>query len=111
MDWLHKIVNDSLLKMSETPISMMTPAAVPGEMQDDSIEQMDDWSGWKPINSIIEDADIDRLEKEIGYMLPFSYREFLKTKHFFALPNPGQISEPSRNTAGQRAFLSEKAGF
>ena len=108
MDWLHKIVNDTLLKMSETPISMMTPAEVPEEMQDDSIEQIDDWSGWKPINSIIEDEDIDSLEREIGLPLPFSYREFLKTKHFFELQIPnGSVNLPGMLPDKGLSFLKK----
>lgn len=108
MEWLHKIIDDSLQEMSKTEISMMTPADIPEEMQDGSIKRMDDWSGWKPIRSIIENSDIDKVEKEIGFPLPSSYREFLKTKHFFGLRIPDRaVNLPGILPDKELSFLRE----
>ncbi len=71
--------------MSKHETAMLTPADVPPEMFDPSIASSDDWKGWKPVPSVIDDNDLDRLEKEIGHSLPPSYREFLKHKHFYGL--------------------------
>ncbi|MCB0479530.1 MAG: SMI1/KNR4 family protein [Crocinitomicaceae bacterium] len=88
MNWLHKIIDESLSVMAKTDISMMTPGEVPKEMQDGSNKNDDGWRRWKPIDSIIEDSDIEKVEKEIGYPLPQSYREYLKYKHFIELRIP-----------------------
>ena len=63
----------------------MFPGPIPEAMLDPSIEPSNDWRGWKPIDSIITDDDLDRVETKIGYPLPQSYREFLKYKHFYEL--------------------------
>lgn len=108
MDWLKKIIDESLHEMSKTDISMMTPAEVPKEMRDDSIEKMDDWIGWKPIASIIEDSDINRIEKIIDYPLPLSYREFLKYKHFYQLIIPDRgVNLPGILPDKELTFLKE----
>ncbi len=108
MDWIQKIIDDSLNEMSKTEYSMRTPAIIPTEMQDESIEKMDDWNGWKPIKSIIEDTDIDKLENDIGFPLPVSYREFLKTKHFFELEIPDRaVNLPGILPDKELSFLRE----
>lgn len=85
MKWLEQIIDNCLTEMSKNDIFMKMPGDIPFEMLDNSISQTDDWKGWKPIASIITDQDINRLEDKIGYQLPFSYRYFLKYKHFYSL--------------------------
>jgi hypothetical protein len=85
MEWIYKVVDSALEKMAKTTISMMTPAKLPVNMVDESIPKSDDWTGWKPTESIITDEDLTRLENKIGHNLPLSFREFLKYKHFVQL--------------------------
>jgi hypothetical protein len=72
---------------------MRMPGTVPAEMLDTSRPPVDDWKGWKPMDSTITDRDIDTLETEIGVKFPPSYRVYLKYKHFFEirLPDPAVI--------------------
>ena len=61
-----------------------------------------------PINSIIEDSDIEQLEKEIGCPLPKSYRAFLKYKHFFEIRIPDSaVKLPSILPDKNLTFLRE----
>lgn len=88
MEWLHDIVDKSLKKMSEEEMLMHVSSGIPSGMKDSSGKESNDWSTWKPINSIIEDVDIEKVEKEIGYSLPPSYKAFLQYKHFVELRIP-----------------------
>ena len=88
MDWIKKTVDNALKEMSKEKIRMMVPGDIPPEMLDDTIEPMDDWRGWRPIDSIVIDTDIEIFEKQIGMKLPTSYREYLKYKHFYHLRLP-----------------------
>lgn len=109
MEWLQKIIDNVLHEMSKTEILMMTPADVPKAMQDHSIRKIDDWSGWKPIKSTITDSTIDKLEKDIGFSLPLTYREFLKTKYFFKLKIPDRaVQFPEFLPDQELSFLGER---
>jgi hypothetical protein len=88
MDWIKKTVDSALKEMSKEKIFMMMPGDIPKEMLDDTIPALDDWKGWRAIDSIIDDSDIIKLEKKIGITLPTSYREYLKYKHFYRLRLP-----------------------
>ena len=88
MDWIKKTVDDALKEMSKVKIRMMVPGDIPSEMLDETIEPMDDWRGWRPVDSIVIDTDIEKFEKQIGIRLPTSYREYLKYKHFYNLRIP-----------------------
>ena len=59
---------------------MMMPGDIPEEMLDRSIEPSDDWRGWKPVNSIVDDHDLDEIEGKIGHKLPLTYREFSSSR-------------------------------
>jgi hypothetical protein len=88
MEWLKKIVDRTLEEMKQEEIRMMMPGDIPAEMLDSTIPPSDDWKGWKPINSIITDDDIDQFENDIGHKLPLSYRAYLQYKHFYWLRLP-----------------------
>ena len=88
MNWIKEVVDNALREMSKEKISMMVPGDIPTEMLEETIEPMDDWRGWRPIDSVITDGDIQRFEEEIGLGLPLSYKEYLKYKHFFGLRIP-----------------------
>jgi hypothetical protein len=88
MNWIKEVVDDALREMSKEKISMMVPGDIPKAMLDETIEPMDDWRGWRPIDSIITNEDIQRFERKIGLSLPLSYKEYLKYKHFFSLQIP-----------------------
>jgi len=88
MNWVKKVVDNTLKEMSKEKIFMMVPGDIPSEMLDMTIEPMDDWRGWRPIDSIITDEDIQQFEKKIAVSLPSSYKEYLKYKHFFRLRLP-----------------------
>lgn len=86
MEWLEKIIDEALSKMAKDEILMKQPDPdMPKEMIDPTIPVDDDWIGWKPIKSVLNDSDIDRLEDMIGIKLPNSYRHFLTYKHFYEL--------------------------
>lgn len=88
MDWIKETVDKALKEMSKEQIFMMLPGNIPKEMLDETIPPSDDWKGWRPIESIISDSDISKLEQKIGITLPTSYREYLKYKHFYRLRLP-----------------------
>ena len=88
MEWLKEAIDKSLDDMSKEKYLMMMPGHIPKDMLDSSIPPSDDWRGWKPIESIITDEDINIFEQKIGHRLPLSYRHYLKYKHFFALRLP-----------------------
>jgi hypothetical protein len=89
MEWLKNVIDKALGEMSKEPdIFMKTPGNVPMEMLDKSIAPTNDWKGWKPIDSIVTDSDIDKFELEMGIGLPESYRAYLKYKHFYQLRLP-----------------------
>ena len=86
MEWLEKIIDDALDKMAKEEILMSRPDPnMPIEMFDPNIPSESDWKGWKPIPSVLDDSDLNKLEKMIGIELPLSYRHFLKHKHFYEL--------------------------
>jgi len=86
MEWLENIIDKTLDKMAKEEILMKRPDPnMPNEMFDSTIESDSDWKGWKPIPSVLNDSDLNKLEKMIGIELPLSYRHFLKYKHFYEL--------------------------
>jgi len=89
MEWLEKIIDETLDEMAKEKILMKVPVLnMPNGMFDSTIESEDDWKGWKPIASVFNDLDLNKLEKMIGIELPLSYRHFLKYKHFYELRIP-----------------------
>jgi len=88
MNWIKEVVDNALRDMTKEKISMMVPGDIPTDMLDETIEPMDDWRGWRSIDSIITNEDIQRFEIKIGLSLPLSYKEYLKYKHFFSLQIP-----------------------
>lgn len=96
MEKIESIVEHCLEEMSKNKSVMMFPGEIPAEMLDDTIKPNNDWKGWKPTKSIIEDSDLEKLEAKIGYKLPQSYKIFLKYKHFYELRIPDHaVSFPS----------------
>ena len=93
MSRIQNIVEQCLIKMSQQKWLMKFPGHLPEEMIDPSIETSNDWKGWKPIKSIINDDDLNQLEHKIGHQLPESYRAFLKYKHFIDLKIPDHSVE------------------
>jgi hypothetical protein len=80
-DIIDKYLNGMIEKgLNSLPIRKIHP-----EMADNSQDPSKEWKTWLPIESKVEDAEIDELEKYIGYKLPVSYRDFLKYKHFYEL--------------------------
>ena len=89
MKWLEEVVDNALEKMIKEGVLMMRPDRnMPIEMIDSSIPTNNDWKGWKPIPSVLNDSDLNRLESIIGAKLPDSYRYFLMYKHFYELDIP-----------------------
>ncbi|AUP79456.1 SMI1/KNR4 family protein [Flavivirga eckloniae] len=89
MKWLENIIDSTLDKMVKEGILMSRPDPdMPAEMFDPTIPIDNDWKGWKPIPSVLDDSDLNRLEEIIGIELPLSYRHFLKHKHFYVLDIP-----------------------
>lgn len=89
MGRIEQLVDQALDAMrAKEPILRMSPGRIHPDMLDGTIAPLDDWRGWKPIPSIITDADLDRLERDMGLALPASYKHFLKHKHFLRLRLP-----------------------
>ncbi|MBD0400586.1 SMI1/KNR4 family protein [Flammeovirga sp. EKP202] len=109
MEKIKSIVEQCLIEMSKEEFFMMIPDDIPDEMLDKSIEPSEGYQGWKPINSIIDDNDLDKVESKIGHKLPQSYREFLKYKHWFGLRIPDHaVNFPDHKPDKELSFLSEK---
>ena len=85
MNNVQDIVEKCLQKMAKDERNMRSPGHIPQEMLDPSIKTSNEYKGWKPIKSIIDDTDLAILENKIGHPLPLSYRTFLKYKHFIEL--------------------------
>ena len=65
MEWLKKIIDETLDKMAKEEILMKKPDPnMPKEMLDLSITQDDDWKPWKPIERINE-LENSQLKKSI----------------------------------------------
>ena len=75
MGRIQEIIEQCLIKMSQEKILMKFPGFIPEAMLDPSIETSNDWKGWKPIKSIINDHDLDQLEGKIGHQLPPSFSQ------------------------------------
>ena len=58
---------------------------VPLNMKNPEITDKNGWYAWKETESLVNDIEIDKLEKEINLKYPNLYREFLKYKHFYKL--------------------------
>jgi len=76
-DWVNEGLNC-------LPVGNIEP-----EMRGPNQDEHEEWKTWIPINSEVTDEEIEKLENTIGYLLPESYKLFLKHKHFYEL----QISE------------------
>lgn len=113
MEWLEKIVDETLAKMSKEDILMKVPDPdMPKEMFDSSVSCENDWKGWKAIKSVFNDSDLNRLERILGIKLPISYRYFLMYKHFYQLSIPDfavnlHTHLPDENLDGFKEFLYE----
>jgi len=86
MEWIENIIDKRLEFMSKEKFLMMTPdSKIPAEMLNLSIKSEDDWKGWKPIESKIQNNELEEIENKIGFKLPDSYKALLKYKHFYEL--------------------------
>lgn len=113
MEWLEKVIDETLERMSKEQILMSSPDPnMPPEMFDSSIKQEDDWKGWKPIPSVLDESDLNELEKLIRVELPLSYRHFLSYKHFYELDIPDNAVNfpghlPDKNLDGFKEWFFE----
>lgn len=81
---------DAMLEKSRRTDTMRLPTSgIPAEMRDAGIPSEDDWSVWKPIDSNVTDADLDRLETIYEMRYPPLYRALLKYKHYLELVEGG----------------------
>jgi hypothetical protein len=67
------------------------PTDVDQEMADSYQDKNEEWRRWFPIRSKVRDEEISDYENYIGYKFPYSFKRFLKHKHFYEL----EISECS----------------
>jgi len=56
---------------------------VPDNMKNLEMEDKNNWFSWKAIESIINENELNELEKRIGLRYPLLYKEFLLYKHFY----------------------------
>jgi len=68
---------------------MRSPGKIPDSMRDTSIPLSNGWIGWRPIPSIVTNADLDALEDETSLAFPPLYRDFLHYLHFIELTETG----------------------
>jgi len=73
-------------RSAEIDLFYLDSSILPNEMIDESKPIVDGLHAWKPIPSIVTDADMAQLEQQIGYGYPPSYKTFLQYKHFCELP-------------------------
>ena len=77
---------DSILNEAERcDLNIIEEERVPSEMLDASKEGYDGMKYWKSVPSTVTDNDLKEIEEKIGRELPFSYKAFLKHKHFCEL--------------------------
>ena len=64
----------------------MLPVTIEPEMSNISEpKNSEGWQKWYPIDSTVTDTEIENIEKQLNFILPNSYKTFLKYKHFYDL--------------------------
>jgi hypothetical protein len=81
---VEEIINKYLEEIVSDEINSL-PGHVEPEMAKKCADRNQEWNNWYPISSTVKDSELAEFEKEIGYKLPDSYKQFLKTKHFYEL--------------------------
>ena len=81
---MKEIINKYLDEIVSAEINSLVGEIEP-EMADNNADKNKEWKKWHPIPSTVKDSELAEFEKEIGHILPESYKRFLKTKHFYEL--------------------------
>ena len=82
---IKTFVDNGIEWLRQKELLMWPDPNMPTEMLDTTRKSNDDWKPWKPIGSTATDVDIETIEKQIGHLLPNSYKAFLKYKHFYSI--------------------------
>ena len=80
------------------------PGDVPENMQ--TGDTSDDWVYWKPINSTVTSADINKFESTLGFKLPAELVQILKHRHFVEL-HVGEVEIFSMPSSGWQLSISQ----
>lgn len=102
---MEQIIDKYLQELIDIELNRL-PGQIVVEMADPNQDTSEEWRIWNPIQSRVTDDEIEEFESRLGYILPDSYKRFLRHKHFYEL----QINECSfcAHPAGiWRAALSE----
>lgn len=118
MDWLKETLDNCFKNMISQEYQMETCAKIPIEMLADDADIRKEWKTWKPIDSIIDDECLNNLQEELNYMLPKTYKEFLKYKHFvelsindFSVNFPKHLPDKSLKDLKQKAYDFYEPGY
>jgi hypothetical protein len=84
-DLPKRYIEKSIEKSRKRGFSRLSIPNMPEEMRDLSIEQRNDWIGWKIVPSTVTQEQLDGLENTIGLQFPPLYRSFLQSYHFYDL--------------------------
>lgn len=86
---IEELVDKRLSFWMETELNQL-PCDIEEEMLA-PVQPDEEWKFWLPVQSTVTDAELQELEKEIGFIFPDDFKIFLKHKHFYEL----QIAEVS----------------
>ncbi|SEO26956.1 SMI1-KNR4 cell-wall [Flavobacterium sp. CF108] len=89
-DAIKTIIDYHLNKWDDIALNSL-PIRIETEMADPTQDKKEEWRIWFPIDSRVNDFEIEEFENQLGHKLPNDYKTFLKHKHFYEL----QISEVS----------------
>lgn len=81
---MKEIINKYLTEIVSNEINSL-PSEIEPEMAEKNANKNEEWKKWFPIPSTVKDFELTEFEKDIGYKLPESYKQFLKTTHFYEL--------------------------
>ena len=118
MDWLKETLDKSFAKMIIEEFQMTTSVRIPIEMCVEGTNLRQEYKTWRPIDSIIDEENLDNLEAELNFKLPKSYREFLMYKHFlelniddFCIDFPRHLPDKSLKDLKQKAIDFYEPGY
>ena len=106
MSNMIETIDKYLQKWVDLDLNKLPIRKIEDEMADPNENPRSEWKTWYPIDSKVNDLEINDFEKQIGFKLPKAYKDFLKYKHFYEL-QIGQASFCSHPINAWRLSLSE----
>ena len=85
MSKMTEIIDKYLQKWVDLDLNKLPIRKIENEMANPNENRRSEWKTWCPIDSKVNDLEVNDFEKQIGFNLPKAYKDFLKHKHFYEL--------------------------